>query len=170
MKFIRISILVLLLSLSFFCLSFADSMGTVILNVEAYPEFDRSIMVNLIGKEGDNYLMVAEPVNDWEYDMELPEGSYIVEYVGVDDIKEDAYKLEYEEKISVKSGLATDFKVEISQAKIKTEKGNQEQKIEGRKNLKQIIKGSTPSLIFIGVAALLLGLIKYGKEKKEYGG
>lgn len=57
--------------------------GRLGIQVEAPDGFHDTIMINLSGSAGDNYLLVAEPENRWRIETEIPAGEYQVDFVSL---------------------------------------------------------------------------------------
>lgn len=164
----RYILILLMLSYQVIC-CFASADGTVILQADCYKGFDKSVVVNLVDEAGANYLIVAEPENQWSYDMVLPAGGYDVEYASVDDVTAK-YSMKYPKNITVVQGESTELKVTVFEPEKAVPDQEKSEAVMQRRSLKQILQDSTATLLLMAVVAATSGIIKYRKEKKDYGG
>lgn len=159
--------LIVIFCISMYCCCFADESGRIQLQVNVCDGFHESVMINLVGDTGENYLLVAEPEHDWKAVLDIPAGEYTVEYAAVDGIQRN-YGLRYEKSLTVTGGAATEVKVAVTPGR-SDEPSGREQQAPYRKSLRQIGKDNVLSLSLIGAGSLALGIIKYRKEKLDHG-
>lgn len=101
------------------CISFGDANGFngfIDVKVSAPEGFEHSIMINLLDKENVNYIIVAEPVNDWKANTKLPAGEYTVDYVSFETADTD-FEIEYSDSLSITENSGTAFLISVNEKK-----------------------------------------------------
>lgn len=105
----------------FFCLSvsvclflsasspaWAEDTGHLRLQIQAPPDFNTSIMINLI-QEDVNTLLVAEPINHYKITQDVPAGTYQVDFVAA-----DPYTVTYSKAVTVRARQTAELPIQIN--------------------------------------------------------
>lgn len=101
----------LFLSVSFLSVcspAWAEDTGHLRLQIQAPPDFNTSIMINLI-QDDVNTLLVAEPINQYKITQDVPSGAYQVDFVAA-----DPYTVTYPKSVTVQAGQTAVLPLRIS--------------------------------------------------------
>ncbi|MDD3350007.1 MAG: hypothetical protein PHC40_04015 [Eubacteriales bacterium] len=139
--------------------------------------FHQSLMINLVRESGENYLLVAEAVNQWVVNLALPPGNYEVDTVTIDKDPHGQYQAGYEKKLVVRSKEVSSLKIRVRENTVNSSKDamgtetkedpEQEALSTGaRTDLWGIVKKMWFSLALVLASLIFLAV----KKRKEYYG
>lgn len=108
MRTVRLLCFFFCLFLSVSCSAWAEDTGHLRLQIQAPPDFNSSIMINLI-RDDMNTLLVAEPINHYNITQDVPAGTYQVDFVAA-----DPYTFTYPKTVTIQVGQTAEMPLQIN--------------------------------------------------------
>lgn len=140
------------------------SFGYLDLQVVADKTFEKSLMINLIDKDGKNHMIIGEAINHWKANVKLPLGDYTVDFVSINgDIKSE-YTAKYAERIRIEANKGSKFQVDIKKANLKPVENVLKEEEKGGRSL---LKNNVTNIVFIFGLGIALLMIRRRREKRE---
>lgn len=96
------------------------------------PEnFDKTILLNLLGSESQNIVVRLDKINDYLYSEEIEPGQYEVSFVNIVGENAANYSIDFEKKIQIKKGSVNKFNMQVNEKMLQSGETDPPKEYEG---------------------------------------
>ncbi|WP_017815223.1 hypothetical protein [Paenibacillus shenyangensis] len=112
------------------------------------PEnFDKTILINLLGSESQNIVVRLDKINDYLYSEEIEPGQYEVSFVNIVGENAADYSIDFERKVTIRKGEVNKLNMQINEKMLQSGETDPPKEYEGvsQEHLEKMLNTNTTS-------------------------